>query len=54
MTVRDAVLKVELDPQAVLLVRGGKLISEAMILSCCSLEKGIVHRLQRGLPIEVG
>ncbi len=32
MTVRDAILKVGLDPQAVLAVRDGKLINEAMIL----------------------
>ena len=33
MTVRDAILKVGLDPQAVLPVRDGKLINEAIILS---------------------
>jgi len=32
MTVRDAILKVGLDPQAVLPVRDGKLINEATIL----------------------
>ncbi len=32
MTVRDAILKVGLDPQAVLAVREGKLINEATIL----------------------
>jgi len=32
MTVRDAILKVGLDPQAVLAVRDGKLINEATIL----------------------
>ena len=32
MTVRDAILKVGLDPQAVLAVRDGKLVNEAMIL----------------------
>ena len=54
MTVRDAILKVGLNPEAVLAVRDGKLISEATILSCCSLEKAVVHWLQCGLPIEVG
>ena len=33
MTVRDAILKVGLDPQAVLPVRDGKLINEATILT---------------------
>ncbi|MGA9350286.1 MAG: MoaD/ThiS family protein [Anaerolineae bacterium] len=33
MTVRDAILKVGLDPQAVLAVREGKLINEATILT---------------------
>jgi sulfur carrier protein len=32
MTVRDAILKVGLNPQAVLAVRDGKLINEATIL----------------------
>jgi len=32
MTVRDAILKVGLDPQAVLPVRDGKLINEATLL----------------------
>jgi sulfur carrier protein ThiS len=32
MTVRDAILKVGLDPQAVLAVRDSKLINEATIL----------------------
>ena len=54
MTVRDAVLKVGVNPESVLAVRDGKLINEATILSCCSSEKGVVHRLQSGLPINVG
>ncbi|MCC7353554.1 MAG: MoaD/ThiS family protein [Anaerolineae bacterium] len=32
MTVRDAILKVGLDPEAVLATRGGKLINESTIL----------------------
>ena len=32
MTVRDAILKVGLNPESVLAVRGGKLINEATIL----------------------
>ncbi len=32
MTVRDAIIKVGLDPEAVLAVRNGKLINEAVLL----------------------
>ncbi len=40
MTVRDAILKTGLDPQAVLAVRDGKLINEATIV-----EEGDVIKL---------